>query len=57
MIEPITMMAMVAWSVLGIAVLGEPVTAGILVGFPLVLLGSFLATRRAPAMEDEPVPA
>jgi drug/metabolite transporter (DMT)-like permease len=42
---------------LGIAVLGEPVTAGILVGFPLVLLGSFLATRRAPAMEDEPVPA
>ena len=42
---------------LGIAVLGEPVTAGILVGFPLVLLGSFLATRRAPAMEDEPLPA
>ena len=42
---------------LGISVLGEPVTAGILVGFPLVLLGSFLATRRAPAMEDEPVPA
>lgn len=42
---------------LGIVVLGEPVTAGILIGFPLVLLGSFLATRRAPAMEDEPVPA
>lgn len=32
---------------LGIAVRGEPVTAGLLIGFPLVLLGSFLATRRA----------
>lgn len=42
---------------LGIVVLGEPITPGLLVGFPLVLLGSFLATRRAPAMEDEPVPA
>ncbi|MFM7718502.1 MAG: DMT family transporter [Actinomycetota bacterium] len=42
---------------LGIVVLGERLTAGIAVGFPLVLLGSFLATRRAPAMEDEPVPA
>ncbi|HET9658520.1 MAG TPA: DMT family transporter [Kineosporiaceae bacterium] len=32
---------------LGIAVRGEPVTTGLLVGFPLVLLGSFLATRRS----------
>lgn len=42
---------------LGIAVLAEPLTLGILVGFPLVLLGSYLATRAAPPMEDEPVPA
>lgn len=42
---------------LGIALLNEPFTLGIKVGFPLVLLGSFLATRKAPAMEDEPVPA
>ncbi len=32
---------------LGVAILGEPITAGILVGFPLVLLGSYLATRRS----------
>ncbi len=31
---------------LGVLVLGEPVTVGIMVGFPLVLLGSILATRR-----------
>lgn len=42
---------------LGIAVLGEPITLGIMIGFPLVLLGSFLATRHGPVMEDEPVPA
>lgn len=40
--------------VLGIAVLGEPFTLGIAIGFPLVLLGSWLATRRAPAVESEP---
>lgn len=32
----------------GTLVLGEPVTAGLLVGFPLVLCGSWLATRPAP---------
>lgn len=32
---------------LGIALLGEPFTAGIAVGFPLVLLGSVLATRQS----------
>lgn len=32
---------------LGIAVLHEPLTLGTLVGFPLVLLGSVLATRRS----------
>ncbi len=30
---------------LGVAVLGEPFTAGIAVGFPLILVGSALATR------------
>jgi drug/metabolite transporter (DMT)-like permease len=30
----------------GIAFLGERLTAGILIGFPLVLLGSYLATRK-----------
>jgi drug/metabolite transporter (DMT)-like permease len=33
--------------VLGVLVLGEPVTAGLLVGFPLILLGCVLATRAA----------
>jgi drug/metabolite transporter (DMT)-like permease len=35
----------------GVAVLGEKLTAGIAVGFPLVLIGSYLATRK-----DRPVP-
>lgn len=34
---------------LGVLLLDEPLTAGLLVGFPLVLLGSWLATRRSPA--------
>ncbi|MDP1877144.1 MAG: DMT family transporter [Actinomycetota bacterium] len=40
--------------VLGIVILDEPMTLGIAIGFPLVLLGSWLATRRAPALESEP---
>ena len=40
--------------VLGVLVLSEPLTAGILVGFPLVLLGSWLSTRRTPATDREP---
>ncbi len=32
---------------LGVIVLGEPVTIGIAVGLPLVLVGSFFATRRS----------
>src|SRR3954469_15393278 len=36
---------------LGVLALGEPVTAGLVLGFPLVLLGSYLATRRAGAPE------
>jgi drug/metabolite transporter (DMT)-like permease len=41
---------------LGVAVLGEPITAGILVGFPLVLLGSWLATRRSVSTAPAPAP-
>lgn len=37
---------------LGVAVLGERVTAGMLVGFPLILLGSIGAARRAPDAAD-----
>ena len=40
--------------VLGVIVLSEPITLGILVGFPLVLAGSWLATRGGPAIEAEP---
>lgn len=42
---------------LGVAVLDEPVTAGVLVGFPLVLLGSWLATRRSREPRPQTVPA
>jgi drug/metabolite transporter (DMT)-like permease len=41
---------------LGIAILGEPFTLGIAIGFPLVLVGSYLATRRANPVESEPHP-
>ncbi len=37
---------------LGVIVLSEPLTVGTLVGFPLVLLGSYWATR-SPAPDDE----
>ena len=37
---------------LGIAIGGEQLTPGILVGFPLVILGSFLATRRSRTVDD-----
>ena len=39
-------------AILGVAVLGEHITAGMVIGFALVLAGSVLATGRAP----EPVP-
>ena len=41
--------------VLGVAVLDEPLTTGTLVGFPLVLLGCVLATRRSrpPAVDAD----
>ncbi|HEY5134878.1 MAG TPA: DMT family transporter [Candidatus Nanopelagicales bacterium] len=41
---------------LGLVVLGEPLTWGTLVGFPLVLLGSYWATR-GPAPSVEPAEA
>jgi drug/metabolite transporter (DMT)-like permease len=41
---------------LGIIVLNEPFTLGIAIGFPLVLVGSYLATRHADPIESEPHP-
>jgi drug/metabolite transporter (DMT)-like permease len=41
----------------GVALLGEQLTAGILIGFPLVLLGSYLATRKTAQAVVEPVEA
>ena len=40
--------------VLGVLVLGEPITVGLLVGFPLVVAGSWLATRTARTVAAEP---
>ncbi len=40
--------------ILGVSILGEQPTLGMLVGFPLVLLGSVLATR-GPRPVREPV--
>jgi drug/metabolite transporter (DMT)-like permease len=42
--------------ILGVLVLSEPVTLGIAIGFPLVLVGSWLGTRSGPAVEAEPHP-
>jgi drug/metabolite transporter (DMT)-like permease len=42
-------------AVLGVAVLNETVTGGMLVGFALILAGSFLATGRGPEAVPEPV--
>lgn len=39
---------------LGIVILAEPLTIGMVAALPLILLGSWLATRRAPALESEP---
>jgi drug/metabolite transporter (DMT)-like permease len=42
--------------VLGAMVLDEPLTMGMAIGFPLVILGSFLGTMRAkPAPTPEPL--
>jgi drug/metabolite transporter (DMT)-like permease len=42
----VTYMNMAVAVFLGIILLAEPITAGILIGFPLVLVGSILATRK-----------
>jgi drug/metabolite transporter (DMT)-like permease len=42
---------------LGVTLLGEQFTAGMAVGFPLILVGSFLAARRAPAGAGRPASA
>lgn len=42
----VTYMNMAVAVILGILLLSEPITAGILIGFPLVLVGSYLATRK-----------
>jgi drug/metabolite transporter (DMT)-like permease len=39
--------------VLGIILLAEPITPGILIGFPLVLVGSYLATKKHAASSKE----
>ena len=41
-------------AILGVAVLGEHLTAGMVIGFALVLAGSVLATRRGPEAVAEP---
>jgi drug/metabolite transporter (DMT)-like permease len=41
---------------LGVAILGEPLTGGIVVGFLLILVGSWLSTRR-PAPRSQPARA
>jgi drug/metabolite transporter (DMT)-like permease len=38
---------------LGVIVLSEPLTIGLALGLPLVLLGSWMATRKGPAIESE----
>lgn len=42
--------------ILGVIVLSEPITLGIAIGFPLVLIGSWLGTRTGPTVEAEPHP-
>lgn len=42
---------------LGVVLLGEPFTIGAVVGFGLILVGLFLATRRGPAAGSLPVAA
>jgi drug/metabolite transporter (DMT)-like permease len=42
----VTYMNMAVAVFLGVILLGEPITTGILIGFPLVLIGSVMATRK-----------
>lgn len=41
--------------VLGVLILHEPVTVGLMIGFPLVILGAILATSRGTAAAPEPI--
>ena len=41
---------------LGVLLLGEAITTGMIVGFPLVLIGSWMATRKGMPEEADPVP-
>lgn len=41
--------------ILGALVLSEPLTTGMMIGFPLVILGSYLGTTRARPVEPRPV--
>ncbi|MFC9997666.1 DMT family transporter [Nocardia sp. NPDC127526] len=43
--------------VIGVTLLGEPLTAGMAIGFPLVIIGSILGTAKAKAVVKEPAPA
>jgi drug/metabolite transporter (DMT)-like permease len=38
---------------LGVAILGEPLTAGLLIGFPIILGGSVLASLRTTHVAPE----
>jgi drug/metabolite transporter (DMT)-like permease len=40
--------------VLGVTILGEPLRIGAVLGFALILAGSYLATRRQPAAGAPP---
>jgi drug/metabolite transporter (DMT)-like permease len=36
---------------LGVVLLGEPITTGLAIGFPMIIIGSILATGRSPLIE------
>ncbi|MGW4246020.1 DMT family transporter [Nocardia sp. NPDC004722] len=42
---------------IGVSLLNEPLTAGMAIGFPLVIIGSIVGTARAKAEVKEPAPA
>ena len=46
----ITYVNLAVAAILGVIFLAEPITAGILVGFPLVVVGSYLASRQRQAL-------
>lgn len=48
----VTYMNMAVAVVLGIVLLGEPITVGILIGMPLVVIGSFFATRKHKSLKQ-----